>query len=81
MKSISINAKVNVDKLMEDLEKLTGKSDNEMDGKNMTTTSFINDCVKCIEMCKKEFSNEFAEWMKKIILEEVSGRFETKEGC
>lgn len=81
MKCISINANMNVEKLMEDLEKLTGNPDNDMEGKNMTTTSFINDCVKCIDMCKKEFSNEFAEWMEKIILEEVSGRFETKEGC
>lgn len=61
MKSININAKVNVDKLMEDLEKLTGKSDNEMDGKNMTKELSI-------KSIKKELMDAFLGDMRIISL-------------
>lgn len=44
----------------------------------MITTNFINDCVKCISMCNKEFSGEFAEWIEKLILTEVAGNSNDK---
>ena len=44
----------------------------------MTMTNFINDCVKCISMCNKEFSSEFAEWIEKLILTEVAGNSKDK---
>ena len=44
----------------------------------MTTTNFINDCVKCIDMCKKEYSSEFTEWIEKLMLTEIAGDSDTK---
>ena len=44
----------------------------------MTTTDFINDCAKCIDMCKKEYSSEFTEWIEKLILTEIAGDSDTK---
>lgn len=37
------------------------------------TGNFINDCVKCISMCNKEFSSEIAEWIEKLILTKIAG--------
>lgn len=45
----------------------------------MTTNNFINECVKCINMCKKEFSSEFAEWIEKLIFTEITGDSDSKE--
>lgn len=44
----------------------------------MTTTNFFNDCAKCIDMCKKEYSSEFTEWIEKLILTEIAGDSDTK---
>ena len=44
----------------------------------MTTTNFINVCVKCIDMCKKEYSSEFTEWIEKLMLTEIAGDSDTK---
>ena len=45
----------------------------------MTTNDFINDCVQCIDMCRKEFSDEFTEWIEKLILTQVADTSESKE--
>lgn len=39
----------------------------------MTTNNFIDDCMKCINVCKREFCDEFTEWIEKLILTEVAG--------
>lgn len=44
----------------------------------MITTNFINDCAKCIDMCKKEYSSEFTDWIEKLMLTEIAGDSDTK---
>lgn len=45
----------------------------------MTTNNFINDCMKCINVCKREFCDEFTEWIEKLILTEVAGASENTD--
>lgn len=45
----------------------------------MTTNNFINDCMKCINVCKREFFDEFTEWIEKLILTEVAGASENMD--
>lgn len=45
----------------------------------MTTNNFINDCMKCINVCKREFCDEFTEWIEKLILTEVAGASENMD--
>ena len=44
----------------------------------MTTKDLINDCAKCIDMCKKEYSSEFTDWIEKLMLTEIAGDSATK---
>ena len=44
----------------------------------MTTKNLINDCAKCIDMCKKEYSSEFTDWIEKLMLTEIAGDSDTK---